>query len=118
MRHRILASEENDMTELEDRRRGFEQKFAFDEELRFKATARRNKLFGLWAAEQLGKSGADADAYAREVVIADLSEAGDQDIIGKVLGDFQAAGVASDEGQLKVRLVDLMAQAIDQVDKS
>ncbi|TAN00901.1 MAG: DUF1476 domain-containing protein [Rhizobiaceae bacterium] len=106
------------MTEMEDRRRGFEQKFAFDEELRFKATARRNRLFGLWAAEQLGKSGADAEAYAKEVVIADLAEAGDKDVIRKVLADFQAAGVVSDEGQLNVRLVDLMAKAIEQVDKS
>ncbi|HVW54737.1 MAG TPA: DUF1476 domain-containing protein [Rhizobiaceae bacterium] len=105
------------MAEMDDRERGFERKFAFDEELRFKATARRNKLFGLWAANQIGKSGSDADAYAREVVIADLSEAGDQDVIRKVLGDFKAAGVASDEGQLKLRLIDLMAQAIKQVEQ-
>lgn len=105
------------MAEMDDRERGFERKFAFDEELRFKATARRNKLFGLWAAKQLGRSGADADAYAREVVVADLSEAGDQDVIRKVLADLQAAGVASDEGQLKVRLIELMAQAIKQVEQ-
>lgn len=105
------------MAEMDDRERGFERKFAFDEELRFKATARRNKLFGLWAANQLGKSGADADAYAREVVVADLSEAGDQDVIRKVLADLQAAGIASDEGQLKVRLIELMGQAIKQVEQ-
>ncbi|MGN6585622.1 MAG: DUF1476 domain-containing protein [Rhizobiaceae bacterium] len=106
------------MAEMDDRERGFERKFAFDEELRFKATARRNKLFGLWAANQLGKSGTDADAYAREVVVADLSEAGDQDVIRKVLADFQAAGIASDEGQLKIRLIELMAQAIKQIEQS
>jgi hypothetical protein len=105
------------MAEMDDRERGFERKFAFDEELRFKATARRNKLVGLWAANQLGKSGSDADAYAREVVIADLSEAGDEDVIRKVLADFQAAGIASDAGQLKLRLIDLMAQAIKQVEQ-
>lgn len=106
------------MAEMDDRERGFERKFAFDEELRFKATARRNKLFGLWAANQLGKSGTDADAYAREVVVADLSEAGDQDVIRKVLADFQAAEIASDEGQLKIRLIELMAQAIKQIEQS
>ena len=106
------------MAKMEDRERGFEQKFAFDEELRFKATARRNRLFGLWAAERLGKGGAEAEAYARDVVLADLSKAGDRDVIGKVLADFQAAGIASDESQLKVRLIDLMTQAIDQLEKS
>lgn len=105
------------MANLEDRQKGFEQKFAFDEELRFKATARRNKLFGLWAAEKLGKSGADADAYAKEVVIADLQEAGDGDLLRKVAGDFSAAGVEATEEDMKVRLIDLMATAIRQIEE-
>ena len=76
---------------LGDRDKAFENKFAHDEELRFKAEARRNKLLGLWAAGLLGK--ADADAYAKEVVAADFEEAGDADVFRKVRGDFDAAGV-------------------------
>ncbi|MGN6469168.1 MAG: DUF1476 domain-containing protein [Rhizobiaceae bacterium] len=106
------------MTGIEDREKGFERKFAFDEELRFKATARRNKLFGLWVAEKLGKSGADAEAYAKAVVIADLAEAGDQDIIRKVQKDLDGAGISLSDGELKLRLVDLMAEAIRQVEAS
>ena len=106
------------MTGIEDREKGFERKFAFDEELRFKATARRNKLFGLWVAEKLGKSGADAEAYVKAVVIADLAEAGDQDIIRKVQKDLDGAGISLSDGELKLRLVDLMAEAIRQVEAS
>ena len=73
---------------------GFEKRFAMDEELKFKAMARRNKLLGLWAAEKLGKTGAEADAYAQEVVRADFEEAGDNDVFRKVRADFDAAGVA------------------------
>ncbi|TIR44824.1 MAG: DUF1476 domain-containing protein, partial [Mesorhizobium sp.] len=65
------------MSSMKDREEGFERKFVFDEELRFKASARRNRALGLWAAEKLGKSGVDADAYAKEVVRADFEEAGD-----------------------------------------
>jgi hypothetical protein len=103
---------------MDDREKGFERKFAFDEELRFKATARRNKLFGLWVAEKLGKIGADAEAYAKSVVIADLAEAGDQDIIRKVRADLAGAGMELSEGELKVRLIDLMAEAVGQVEAS
>ena len=106
------------MAGMDDRERGFERKFAFDEELRFKATARRNKLFGLWVAEKLGKTGADAEAYAKSVVIADLAEAGDQDIIRKVGLDLDGAGIALSEGELKLRLIDLMAEAVRQVEAS
>lgn len=73
---------------MKDREEGFERKFAFDEELRFKATARRNKLLGLWAAEKLGKSGEDAEAYAKTVVIADFEEAGDEDVFRKIRKDL------------------------------
>jgi hypothetical protein len=106
------------MATMDDREKGFEQKFAFDEELRFKATARRNKLFGLWAAEKLGKSGAEAEAYAKEVVLSDLKEAGDADVIAKVSADLKAAGVAASEQQLHSQLIECMATAISQVEKS
>lgn len=103
------------MISMKDREEGFERKFAFDEELRFKATARRNKLLGLWAAEQLGKTGEDAEAYAKEVVIADFEEAGDNDVIRKIRADFEAAGVAHSEQQIRTVMVDLMHQAIQAV---
>ena len=79
------------MSSMRDRQEGFEKKFAMDEDLKFKAMARRNKLLGLWAAEKLGKTGADADAYAKEVVRADFEEAGDEDVFRKVRADFDAA---------------------------
>src|SRR6476620_8971523 len=82
------------MTTFDQRKDAYENKFAHDEELRFKATARRNKLLGLWAAEKLGKSGADADAYAKSVVVADFEEAGEEDVVRKVKNDFTLAGVA------------------------
>jgi hypothetical protein len=103
------------MVNMKDREEGFERKFAFDEELRFKAMARRNKMLGLWAAGQLGKTGEDAEAYAREVVIADFEEAGDNDVVRKVVKDFEAAGVAQSEQQIRAVMVDLMHQAIQSV---
>src|SRR5436190_4587441 len=81
------------MTTFDKREEGFEKQFAHDEELKFKATSRRNKLLGLWAAEKMGRSGTDADAYAKEVVIADFEEAGDDDVFRKVRKDLDAAGV-------------------------
>lgn len=101
------------MSSMKDREEGFERKFAFDEELRFKANARRNKALGLWAAEKLGKSGADADAYAKEVVVADIAEAGDNDVLRKVKGDFEAAGIDQSEHQIRRTMDELMAQAIE-----
>lgn len=100
------------MSSMKDREEGFERKFAFDEELRFKANARRNKALGLWAAEKLGKSGADADAYAKEVVMSDIAEAGDHDVLRKVKADFDAAGVDQSEHQIRKTMDDLMAKAI------
>lgn len=102
------------MSTFDQREKDFERKFAHDEELRFKATARRNKLLGLWAAEKLGKSVADADAYAKEVVAADFEEAGDEDVFRKVAKDL--AGKASEQ-DIRTAMVDLMAKAIDQVQK-
>lgn len=103
------------MSDFSDREKGFERKFVMDEELRFKATVRRNKLLGLWAAEKLGKSGDDAEAYAKEVVSADFEEAGDHDVLRKVKADFDAAGVEQSEHQIRRTMDELMAQAIEQV---
>ena len=92
---------------------GFEKQFAHDEELKFKATARRNKLLGLWAAGKLGLSGADAEAYAKEVVMASFAE-GD-DVFNKVRRDFDAKGVAQSDHQIRRTMDELMAQAIAQI---
>src|SRR6476660_10472144 len=96
------------MTTFDKREEGFEKQFAHDEELKFKATSRRNKLFGLWAAEKLGRTGPDADAYAKEVVIADFDEPGDDDVFRKVRKDFDAKGVAVSDQEIRRMMVDLM----------
>jgi hypothetical protein len=106
------------MTSMKDREEGFERKFAMDEEVRFKATARRNKLLGLWAAQKLGKSGADAEAYAKEVVMSDLEEAGDHDVFRKVRKDFDAAGVDQSDHQIRRTMDELMHDAIEQIRNS
>jgi hypothetical protein len=103
------------MTTFDDRKDAFEKKFAHDEELRFKATARRNKLFGLWAAEQLGKTGPEADTYAKAVVMADFQEAGDDDVLRKVRADLEAAGRIQGDGELRRVMTDLMERAITEV---
>jgi hypothetical protein len=103
------------MTTFDKREEGFEKKFALDEEQKFKAMARRNRLFGLWAAGKLGLTGDAATAYAKEVVAADFEEAGDDDVLRKVLGDLTAKGVAVTEPQLRTTMNELMAQAIQQV---
>jgi len=103
------------MTTFDKREDGFERKYALDEELKFKAEARRNKLLGLWVAEKLGKSGADADAYAKEVVAADFEEAGDADVVRKVMGDLTAKSIAMTEAQIHTKMDELMAQAVAQV---
>lgn len=101
------------MTTMKDREDGFEKKFALDEEQRFKAMARRNKLLGLWAAEKLGKTGEDADAYAKEVVIADFQ--GADGVFSKIRGDFDAAGVDQSDHQIRRTMDELMATAAEQV---
>jgi hypothetical protein len=103
------------MTTFDKREEGFEKKFAHDEELKFKAEARRNKLLGLWVAEKLGLSGDAANEYAREVVAADFEEAGDGDVVRKVMRDLGAKGVAITEPQIRAKMDELMAQAIVQV---
>ncbi|HET9413167.1 MAG TPA: DUF1476 domain-containing protein [Pseudolabrys sp.] len=104
------------MTTFDKREEGFEKQFAHDEELRFKAMARRNKMLGLWAAGVLGKSGADAEAYAKEVVLADFEEAGDNDVLGKVVKDLQPKGIT--EQQVRAQMTELLAQAVAQIKKS
>jgi Uncharacterized conserved protein len=103
------------MNEFTKRGEAFEGKFAHEEALRFKAIARRNRLVGLWAAQRLGKSGADADAYASTVVIADFEESGDEDVVSKVVSDLQAAGVPSDQVEVQRVLEEFMIRAIDEI---
>jgi len=88
------------MTQFDDRERAFESKFAHDEEMKFRIIARRNRLLGQWAARQMGLSEAEADSYAKDVVRADFEEAGDNDVVRKVLGDLTAAGVDCDESKV------------------
>jgi hypothetical protein len=103
------------MTTFDKREEGFEKQFAHDEELRFKAMARRNKMLGIWAAGLLGKSGVDAETYAKEVVLADFEESGDNDVVRKVVKDL--AGKA-DEAQVRAQMQTFLAQAIEQVKKT
>jgi hypothetical protein len=100
------------MTMFEKREKGFEWGFAHDEDLKFKATARRDKLLGLWAAEKLGLSGAEADAYANELVVADLEEAGDDDVLRKIRKDFAAKGVVQSDHQIRRTMDELLEMAI------
>ena len=103
------------MSSFDKREEGFEKKFALDEEQKFKAEARRNRLLGQWVAEKLGISGDAATAYAKEVVAADFEEAGDGDVLRKVMGDLAAKGVAITEQQIRVKMDELMAVAAVQV---
>ena len=104
------------MTTFEDREKGFERKFAHDEELKFRATARRNKLLGLWAAEKLGLTGDEAQAYAREIVKADLAEPGEEYVFRKVRSDFDAKGIAESDHQIRRMMGELMAAAVSQIE--
>ena len=103
------------MTTFDKRKDAFENKFAHDAQLRFKAESRRNKLLGLWAAELLGKTGEAADAYAKSIVAADFEEAGDEDVFRKIRADFDAGGVAQSDHQIRRTMEELMAKAREQV---
>src|SRR3954470_12217525 len=103
------------MTTFDKREEGFEKQFAHDEELKLKAMARRNKLLGLWAAEKLGLSGPAADTYAKEVVMADFEEAGDDDVLRKVQKDFEAKGLAQSDQDIRKTMDELMRHAIEQI---
>ena len=100
------------MTTFDKREEGFEKQFAHDEELKFKATARRNKLLGRWAAEKLGLNGAEAESYAKSVVMADFEEAGDHDVMRKIRTDFDAKGVAQSDHQIGRVMTELMEKAV------
>lgn len=115
--HHDCRSEEDksQMTTFDQRKDAYENKFAHDEELRFKATARRNKLLGLWAAGKLGKSGADAEAYAKSVVLADFEEAGDDDVLRKVKADFAAGGVTVADEEIRRTMTELLIKAAEDI---
>jgi len=100
------------MTTFDKREEGFEKQFAHDEELRFKANARRNKILGLWAAQKLGLSGTEAEAYAKEVVLSDFEEAGDHDVFRKIRKDFDAKGVTESDHQIRRTMDELMVKAV------
>ena len=102
------------MTAMSDREKAFENKYAHDQEKKFRVIARRNKLTGQWAAGLLGKS--DVDAYAKDVVAADFEEAGDEDVIRKIAGDFKAAGVAAGEAEIRAKLAELLPVAMEQIE--
>ncbi len=103
-------------TTFDKREEGFEKKFAHDEELRFKAMARRNKMLGLWAAGILGKTGADAEAYAKQIVMADFEENTDKDVVHRVTRDLEPKGIT--EQQIRAQMAELLTAAIDQIKKS
>jgi len=103
------------MSGFDKRREGYESKFAHDEDLRFRATARRDKLLGLWAAEKLGLTGAAAEDYAKDVVKAEFEEPGDHDVFRKIRRDFDAKSIAISDHQLRREMDDLMAVAVEQV---
>lgn len=92
------------MTDFHDRERAEEAKFAHDSEMEFRIHARRNRLMGVWAAERMGLTQAEADAYAKSVVQADFEESGDEDVIRKLLGDLVSAGVDADEGEVRTAM--------------
>ena len=106
------------MSNMKDREKAFENKFAHDAELKFKAEARRNKLLGLWAAELLGKTGEEAENYAKSVILADFEEAGDDDVFRKVRADFDSAGVEQSDHQLRRKMDELLVIAAEQIQNS
>ena len=99
---------------FEDRRKGFESKWAHDAEMQFKIVTRRNRLLGLWVAEKLGKTGPDAETYAKEIVIAEV-DGGDEGVYRKVTSDLAAKGVSFSEDEIRTRMTELLAAAIAQV---
>ncbi len=103
------------MTTFDKREDSFEKKFAHDEALRFRAEARRNKMLGLWAAEKLGKSGADAESYSKEVIAADVAEQGEEDVYRKLRRDFDAAGIDMSEHRIRRAMSEFMTQAVAQI---
>jgi len=103
------------MTQFDDRQRAFESKFAHDEEMKFRITARRNRLLGEWAARQMGLSEAETAAYAKDVVRSDFEEAGDHDVVRKVLGDLTSAGIEVEEDAIREALAHKEVEARRQI---
>jgi len=103
------------MTTFDKREEAFEKQFAHDEELKFKATARRNKMLGLWAAEKLGLTGPEADSYALSVVMTEFEQTGDRDVAHKIRKDFDAKSVAQSDHQIARTMTELMAKAVADV---
>ena len=100
---------------MQDRERDFEARYAHDQELRFRIEARRNKLIGLWAAEQMGKSGEEANAYAQEIIKVDFLLPGDDDVVQKIVTDFAEAGVDISEHQIRKHMAQFLAEAETQI---
>jgi hypothetical protein len=105
------------MSSFDDREKGFEAKYKVDQELQFKAMARRNKLLGQWAAERMGLAGADVDTYAGSVVAADFAEPGDADVLAKVLADLNEKGATITEGELRKKMDELLTVARVQLEE-
>ena len=103
------------MSGFDEREDKFEKKFAHDAALKFRAEARRNKLVGLWAAGLMGKEGDAADAYAKEVIKADLEEAGDEDVFRKLRADFDAANIEQSDHQIRRQMDEFLAEAVSQI---
>ena len=104
------------MTSFDDREKAYEKKFAHDAELKFKASARRNKLLGLWAAEKMGMTGDDVEHYAKGVVLSDLEEPGDEDVFRKVRSDFDDASIDQSDHQIRRTMEELMDKAVSQIE--
>lgn len=104
------------MSSFDDRKRGEEARFAMDQAADFKVMARRNKLLGLWAADLMGLTGSDADAYAKTVVLSDLEEPGDEDVFRKVRGDFDAKGVDRTDARIREHMAELLPVAREQIE--
>lgn len=105
------------MTTFDKRQEGFEKKFAHDQETRFRAEARRNKLLGLWAAELMGKTGTVAQDYARSVAESDLEKAGDEDVFAKIKADLAKAGVERSDHQIRRTMDELLTRALAEISK-
>lgn len=106
------------MTSFKDREKGFENKFAHDQEMAFRITARRNRLVGEWAAELMGLTAEETDSYAKSVVQADFEEVGDEDVIRKLLGDLTGAGVDVDDARIRQVLEEKTVEARRQLIES
>jgi hypothetical protein len=105
------------MTTFDERDRGFEKKFALDQEQEFKAQVRRNRMLGVWAAGRMGLSGAHVDEFTKAVVRSDFEMPGDEDVLRKVFEDLKGSGVSVTEGEIRMKMAEFLAQARDQVGK-